>query len=81
MHYVDVKQLCDFLCHCQMLGQKIFWFQHIFPQHLRGKASRNLVSHHQGSEQEPSLSSDNKMKRLSLTKGKEQEEPVHNSAE
>ena len=81
MHYVDVRHLCDFLCHRQMLGQKIFWFQHVLPQHLRGKASRQLVSHQQGSEEEPSLSSENSVKRLSLKKGKAQEDCVYISTE
>jgi len=81
MHYVDVRHLCDFLCHRQTLGQKIFRFQHVLPHHLRGRSSRHLVNHHWQSDQEPLLSSDNKVKRLSL-KGQVQEvQPVHISTE
>jgi len=82
MHYVDVRRLCDFLHHRQTLGQKILRFQYVLPQHQRGKPSRHLVNYHQQPEQEPSLSSDKEVRRLSLKKGKEQEvQPVHISTE
>jgi hypothetical protein len=81
MPYVDVRRLCDFL-HCrQTLGQKLFRFQHVLPHHLRGRSSRHLVNHHPQYDQEPLLSSDDKMKRPSL-KGKEKKVlPVHISTE